>query len=456
MIFLRNLFQSISTRIFLILLFGVLSAALLTWWFAYGERQYSLNLERNNHRSERVERYEQLVHALAALPIEHRTRLLTTVPRMGIKSIAVPIVASNYLPVSPSAQALMEKLRSKYEVQALPASPTQCIARPNDRTTPDSCEAIIVVFPDNGAIQLTVSPTRSGSTPIQTETIFYWLLFLSIIAALAWIVSRMTIKPLKKLAQAATDLGADLNRPPLPEQGALEILQATRAFNSMQKQIRDYIQERTQMLAAITHDLQTPLTRIRLRLEKVEEDGLREKLINDLSDIQSMVKEGLDLARSMDNNEQWQVLDLDSLLQSLCDDAQDAGHQVSLNGKTNAKISARPQSLQRCLNNLIDNAINYGDVAQIFVTLGQDTEQGQVIIRICDQGPGIPVELQEKVLEPFFRIEDSRSRESGGTGLGLTIAHNILLQHQGKFELINRPEGGLMVKLSLPLRAKKM
>jgi signal transduction histidine kinase len=264
----------------------------------------------------------------------------------------------------------------------------------------------------------------------------------------------MTIKPLQKLAQAATDLGADLNRPPLPEQGALEILQATRAFNSMQKQIRDYIQERTQMLAAITHDLQTPLTRIRLRLEKVEEASLREKLINDLSDIQSMVKEGLDLARSMDNNEHWQVLDLDSLLQSLCDDAQDAGHQVSLTGKTSAKISARPQSLQRCLNNLIDNAVNYGDYAKVSVKLGQDNEQGQVIICICDGGPGIPEDLQQKVLEPFFRIEDSRSRESGGTGLGLTIAQNIALQHQGKLELINRAEGGLMVKLSLPLRVK--
>jgi signal transduction histidine kinase len=453
MIFLRNFFKSISTRIFLILLFGVLSAALLTWWLAYGERQYSLNVERSNHRSERVERYEQLVHALAALPIEHRTRLLTTVPRMGVRSVKPPEQSSDYLPVSPSALALMDRLKTKYAVQALPSSPEHCFSRPNDRS-PESCEAIIVAFADHGAIQLAVAPTRTGSTPIQTETILYWLLFLSIIAALAWIVSRMTIKPLQKLAQAATDLGADLNRPPLPEQGALEILQATRAFNSMQKQIRDYIQERTQMLAAITHDLQTPLTRIRLRLEKVEEASLREKLINDLSDIQSMVKEGLDLARSMDNNEHWQVLDLDSLLQSLCDDAQDAGHQVSLTGKTSAKISARPQSLQRCLNNLIDNAVNYGDYAKVSVKLGQDNEQGQVIICICDGGPGIPEDLQQKVLEPFFRIEDSRSRESGGTGLGLTIAQNIALQHQGKLELINRAEGGLMVKLSLPLRVK--
>ena len=454
MIFLRNFFKSISTRIFLILLFGVLSAALLTWWLAYGERQYSLNMERNNHRSERVERYEQLVHALAALPIEHRTRLLTTVPRMGIKSVDYPKQASDYLPVSLSAQALMERLKTRYVVQALPSAPDQCISRPNDRSSSESCEAIIVAFADLGAIQLAVAPMRTGSTPIQTETILYWLLFLGIIAALAWIVSRMTIKPLQKLAQAATDLGADLNRPPLPEQGALEILQATRAFNSMQKQIRDYIQERTQMLAAITHDLQTPLTRIRLRLEKVEEASLRDKLINDLSDIQSMVKEGLDLARSMDNNENWQVLDLDSLLQSICDDAQDAGHQVSLTGKTSAQISARPQSLQRCFNNLIDNAVNYGDYAKVSVKLGQENEQGQVIICICDGGPGIPEDLQQKVLEPFFRIEDSRSRESGGTGLGLTIAQNIVLQHQGKLELINRAEGGLMVKLSLPLRVK--
>jgi signal transduction histidine kinase len=288
--------------------------------------------------------------------------------------------------------------------------------------------------------------------PLRSEFILYLLLFLCSIAVLAYLVSRMTMRPLSLLAQAATDLGQDINRPALAEQGTTEILQATKAFNAMQSRIRQHIQQRTHMLAAITHDLQTPLTRLRLRLEKVSDSELREKLIDDLSSMQVMVREGLDLARSMDSNEPLKPLDLDSLLDSVCTDATDAGQDVSLSGKSNVTVLARPQSLRRCLNNLIDNAVKYGRYAKLSLETSGDGDKKYIHILIRDGGNGIAPDQQSKVFEPFYRIESSRSRDTGGTGLGLTIAQNIAQQHGGSLQLSNLAEGGLEVRLTLPVK----
>jgi signal transduction histidine kinase len=256
----------------------------------------------------------------------------------------------------------------------------------------------------------------------------------------------MTTQPLKQLAQAAKDLGNDINHPPLALTGASEIRQASAAFNAMQARIRQYILQRTQMLAAITHDLQTPLTRMRLRLEKVSDRELQERLIGDLSAMQAMVREGLDLARSMDTTETMQMLDLDSLLDSVWADANDASQAVTLDGRASMALLGRPMDLRRCLVNLIDNAVKYGREAMVVV----DRIGGAARIRIRDKGPGIADAELARVFEPFYRVETSRSRESGGTGLGLTIARNIAEQHGGSIALANLPEGGLEVTLMLP------
>ncbi len=256
----------------------------------------------------------------------------------------------------------------------------------------------------------------------------------------------MTMRPLKQLAQAAKDLGNDINHPPLTLSGASEIRQASAAFNAMQARIRQHISQRTQMLAAITHDLQTPLTRLRLRLEKVADTELYDRLVGDLSAMQSMVKEGLDLARSMDSTEAMQALDLDSLLDSVCSDAADAGQKVTLGGHAGMALMARPIAMRRCLVNLIDNAVKYGQYAQVTV----ERIAGAARIRIRDGGPGIAPDQLAKVFEPFYRIETSRSRESGGTGLGLTIARNIAEQHGATVLLANHVDGGLEVTLIVP------
>jgi signal transduction histidine kinase len=185
---------------------------------------------------------------------------------------------------------------------------------------------------------------------------------------------------------------------------------------------------------------------MRLRLEKVSDQELQERLIGDLSAMQAMVREGLDLARSMDTTETMQVLDLDSLLDSVCADAADAHQQVNLSGRASMALLGRPMDLRRCLVNLIDNAVKYGQQAAVIV----DRTGGAARIRIRDKGPGIAAVELARVFEPFYRIEGSRSRESGGTGLGLTIARNIAEQHGGSITLSNHPEGGLEATLVLP------
>ncbi|WP_374040924.1 ATP-binding protein [Massilia sp. erpn] len=298
---------------------------------------------------------------------------------------------------------------------------------------------------DGQLLRLSVLPPRSPPPTGHNEYAVF-LPFLLSIAILAYLVTRMTMRPLKKLAQAAKDLGNDINHPPLALAGASEIRQAGAAFNAMQARIRQHIFQRTEMLAAITHDLQTPLTRMRLRLEKVRDEDLQQKLIGDLSAMQQMVKEGLDLARSMDATEAMQALDLDSLLDSVCADAADAGQRVVLDGRSAMAMMCRPLDIRRCLVNLLDNAVKYGQQAHVAV----ERVGGAARIRIRDSGPGIPADQLARVFEPFYRIETSRSRSSGGTGLGLTIARNIAEQHGATLTLANLEQGGLEVTLVIP------
>lgn len=450
--------NSISTRIFAILIGGVLAAAALTWWLAFGERQSTISHERNNFRAERIKHTEQLIRAIDALPAGNRDELLRSMPRLGLQIYKDPLPQADYKPSAPFTLALIERIDDSFPVQALAPSPENCIFRPeNERNLGEGCEGLLIKLKDGMLLKQNVTPPRPPAPPVQTETLYFLGLFLSCVAGLAFFVSRMTIKPLLSLAQAATELGQDINRPPLAERGANEIQLASRAFNAMQDRIRTHIQQRTQMLAAITHDLQTPLTRLRLRLEKVSDADLRDKLILDLSHMQMMVKEGLDLARSMDSSEELRPLDIDSLLDSICSDAGDAGHAISLNGKTGATIMARPQALRRCLDNLIDNGIKYGQAVDVAISReerGNTRLDGKsVCIVIRDHGPGIPEDQQARVFEPFYRIETSRSRETGGTGLGLTIALNITRQHNGDLVLRNHPDGGLEIRLSLPIKS---
>ncbi|OWW21467.1 ATP-binding protein [Noviherbaspirillum denitrificans] len=444
----KAIYQSMTSRVILVLLAGVVVSALITLGLAFNERQRMIGQFRDYHA---VERLAQFILSLESVEENVRTPVLSAARGMGVRAEQ----AADGDEASPSqsdlAGMLERRLPEGYRIASTPTRAEDCdfSRRPHRYRQGEMrplCESMLVTLPDNSRLRLTVMPPRPPPIAPRGDFAAYVILFILSVAILAVIVARMTMRPLKQLAQAATELGNDIERPPLPERGATEIRQAAAAFNHMQARIRNHIRQRGQILAAITHDLQTPLTRLRLRLEKVEDAELREKLVADLTAMQGMVREGLDLARSMDAAGPMQRMDLDSLVDSVCADATDAGQDVTLEGSTGAALMARPIALRRCLTNLIDNACKYGGYARISAAC----ESGHAVIRIADGGPGIPEEEMKNVFEPFYRLEASRSRETGGTGLGLTIARNIAEQHGGSIELKNLPGKGLEVTLTLP------
>lgn len=257
---------------------------------------------------------------------------------------------------------------------------------------------------------------------------------------------RWIVRPLGELRRAADALGKDIHRPPLPETGPVEVAETSRAFNTMQQRIGRFLEDRSRILAAVSHDLKTPLTRLRLRADLLEDEDLGDKIRRDLDDMQTMVDATLDFMRGTESREDTRPLDLMALLESLRDDATEGGRHVHLDGVIERPYPARPLALKRCIGNLLDNALRYGGGAEIEV---RDSDKG-VTLTVSDRGPGIPPDALDKVFEPFFRLEGSRGRDSGGTGLGLGIARNIARAHGGDLVLRNRDEGGLIAELRLP------
>ncbi|HVL74912.1 MAG TPA: ATP-binding protein, partial [Noviherbaspirillum sp.] len=401
----KAVWQSMTSRVFLVLFAGMVITALLTAAVAMQERKRMISQFRDYHA---VERVTQFIVSLDTIPPELREAFYSATAGSGMRA-APASVDDAVLPDSTSlAQQLAQRLPEDYEVDSAAPLPGECAGTPGrPRRNADGrapCEVLLVGLPDGEQMRLSVFTPRPPSFVPRFDPSSAILLFLASIGVLAALVARMTMRPLKRLADAANELGKNIDRPPLPETGAREIRQASAAFNAMQARIRQHVRQRTQILAAITHDLQTPLTRLRLRLEKVEDVELRDKLIADLSATQVMVREGLDLARSMDNGEPLRQLDLDSLVDSICTDAADAGQDVRFEGGSGASVLARPAALRRCLENLIGNAVKYGLHAAVSVR----SDGARAIVCVRDAGPGIPDEELEKVFEPFYRLEDSR------------------------------------------------
>ena len=276
-----------------------------------------------------------------------------------------------------------------------------------------------------------------------------WLLLaqLLVLALCAWAGMRLVTRPLARLAQAADRLGPDLRPSPVAESGPAEVAQAARAFNAMQRRIAGTVQERMQILAAISHDLQTPITRMRLRVDLADELPDADRFRDDLEAMRTLVHEGVSYAKTLQgSDEPMRRLDLDALLRSLVNDYADTGRPVTLAGAAGIAIATRPQALRRILTNLVDNALKYGERAEVGVRL----QDGAVLVEVCDAGPGIPEDQLAAVLQPFYRLEASRNRETGGAGLGLAIAHQLALSLGGALALHNRPGGGLCASLCLP------
>lgn len=264
-----------------------------------------------------------------------------------------------------------------------------------------------------------------------------------------WSINRF-VEPLKRVALAAKRLGQDLNSPPLCESGPLEVKKAMRAMNNMQDKLRDLILERTKMLAAISHDLRTPITRLRLRSQFIQDEDIRDKNIHDLDEMALMINDTLDFAKEDTYRAKRVKLEFGSLLTSLCDDLNIVHLALELEEiKQKILVYGRPVSLRRAFTNIIENAVKYGQSAKINAAL--NVLQQCVVVKVEDEGGGIPEAQFEKVFSPFFRSEASRSRETGGTGLGLAVARDIIRAHGGDITLKNIKPSGLCVVVTLPI-----
>ncbi|MGE4480301.1 ATP-binding protein [Acidocella sp.] len=263
---------------------------------------------------------------------------------------------------------------------------------------------------------------------------------------------RQLLVPVKTLAAAAETFGRDVvNAKPLPEEGPSEIVTAARAFNTMAARIRRFVEDRTFLLTAIGHDLRTPITRLKLRAEYMEDDEQRAKMLADLDEMEAMVAATLAFGKDITTTEPVARLDLASLLRTIVDEVADIdpdrADAVDYTGPDHLPVNARPLALKRALSNLITNAMKYGDAARVTLRV---PVKGVARIDIDDDGPGIPEEERERVFEPFRRLETSRNRETGGSGLGMSIARNIVRAHGGDIVLENQAQG-LRVSVTLPV-----
>jgi signal transduction histidine kinase len=313
-------------------------------------------------------------------------------------------------------------------------------------------EAVIGMrFPDGEWLNVTaeLEPLRPWHSP--TFLVSFVLMTVAAAGLTLWAVRRLTA-PVRTLALAAEALGRDVNAPPLPENGPTEVAVAAVAFNTMAARIRRFVEDRTELLTAIGHDLRTPITRLKLRAEFVEDDEQRGKILADLEELEAMVSATLAFGRDARTTEPVSHLDLAELLRTILDEAGDAKPDVldklNYEGPAHLTVQARSLALKRVFVNLVANAVNYGGSARVRLAR---RDAGMVVVEVEDDGPGISAGELDRVFEPFHRGEPSRNRETGGVGLGLPIARNIMRAHGGDVTLANRPSGGARATVTLPV-----
>ncbi|MBY4730043.1 HAMP domain-containing protein [Cupriavidus pauculus] len=419
------------SRLFLILLTGLIVAHLMSFAVLFGERYVSARqvmlgtLETDVATS---------VAILDRLPAAERPQWLPRVNRGNYQYIlgpglrGVPEMTQRGKDI---ADRIMEATGGRFAVtvESIPGDGKQVQAH--------------LTLSDGSPLTIDVHPRM---TPVAQWLPYVLVLQLLLLIVCCWFAVRQSIRPLVALADAADALNPNAKAAPLDESGPTEVARAARAFNAMSERIAHFVAERVQILAAISHDLQTPITRMKLRAEMAEDSEEKRKMVNDLAEIQTLVQEGLAYARSTSGEgEKASRIDLGSFVESLVYDYQDTGKNVTIEQNVGGAIVTRPHALRRILTNLVDNAIKFGGAAEVSVRRERDA----VLIDVMDRGPGIPDDKLDAVLQPFVRLEGSRSRETGGTGLGLAIAHQLSVAIGGSLKLRNREGGGLAAEIRI-------
>jgi signal transduction histidine kinase len=306
---------------------------------------------------------------------------------------------------------------------------------------------VAVGFPDGDSAVFRIGHMPRGA-PLSRNLFVNLALLVVILVIALYVMARSITRPLSNLVSAAESLGRNVRQPKLEEKGARELRDAARAFNTMQDRLQRYLDSRTRVLAAMSHDLKTPLTRLRLQVETALEDpAIQARFSKELDEMESMVRGALALFRGLDDDETSVPIDINALVATLQAEFTEMGADVTVQGQATQPFTGKPQALKRCLTNLVANAVKFGVRARILVEDG-----AALLIRVRDEGPGIPPEELEKVFEPFYRVESSRNRDTGGTGLGLSIARDVAQAHGGSLVAQNLASGGLEALLVLPRR----
>jgi signal transduction histidine kinase len=364
------------------------------------------------------------------------------------------------LPLSPDfeptlKQQLQTTLGTAYQVSIEPTADASKRAIPIPTPFFDPRDAtgvrlfdISVGFPDGDSAVFRIGHLPRGA-PLSRNLFFNLVLLVVLLVIALYVTARSITRPLSKLVSAAEGLGRNVRQPKLEEKGARELRDAARAFNTMQDRLQRYLDSRTRVLAAMSHDLKTPLTRLRLQVETTLDDSaIQARFGKELDEMESMVRGALALFRGLDDDETLAQIDINALVATLRSEFTEMGADVTVEGQAVQPFMGKPQALRRCLTNLVANAVKFGTRAKIVVEDGT-----ALLIRVRDEGPGIPPDELERVFEPFYRVESSRNRDTGGTGLGLSIARDVAQAHGGSLVAQNLPDGGLEALLVLPRRA---
>lgn len=438
-------FASLQGRLTLLLTLGLATSAILSLWI----------VERSHQRDFERARLDRVVASAGDIADRLRRDPERTVQALRDYLIVGAQLAPTDLTLPHPDPVLSKLLRVRLGADAQPKAgqvPVRaCFPWALDNRAAGADPVLLdcwnVDFLDSKGVRrsLAIDLPPLHLPPSSTSDPIYLLGILLASAILSFAAARVVTGPLRRLTKAAKAFSLSIDPEPIPETGPTEVRTALATFNIMQNRIRQGFSERTQILASIAHDLQTPLTRLRLRLEQVESLPLREQLIRDLGTMQGLVKHGLDLARSSESREPWSVVDIDSLLSSMCEDAAEFGGRVRFTGGCGKRISIKPNALTRCVSNIIDNAIKYGGDAVVECVRGRE----YVEIRIRDHGPGLDEKLLLTVFEPFIRRDVGASSGSSGTGIGLTIARAQASTFGATVSLANHPEGGALATIQI-------
>lgn len=470
--------QSLFGRLIAASVLAVLAAELFAFMLIAREREYFVlqgNVREWSRRMAEITFMLQPLSAsereLAATRLMEQPRRLARVPAGG----GLPLndawmrhtqrfFSSQYIfirvPLSPDFESTLKRqlqttLGSAYQLSIMPTADaaSKAIPIPTPLFEPHEGSGvqlydIKVGFPSGGSVLFRIGHLPRGARLPRNLFVNLALLVVVLVIAL-YVTARSITRPLSNLVRAAEGLGRNVRQPKLAEKGARELRDAAHAFNTMQDRLHRYLDSRTRVLAAMSHDLKTPLTRLRLQVETALDDpAIQARFSKELDEMEGMVRGALALFRGLDDDEVLAPIDINALMATLRSEFAEMGADVTIEGKAAQPFTGKPQALKRCLTNLIANAVKFGVRATIVIEEGV-----ALIIRVRDDGPGIPPEELERVFEPFYRVESSRNRDTGGTGLGLSIARDVAQAHGGSLTARNLAAGGLEALLVLPRSA---